>query len=248
MSTLEVFPNAPIREAIIDIQFESSLLSFEIIEDFVDKLSNKYAVEERDIIRDHQFKIQLNSDGASFENSFGILGLKVSLEDKSFILQFKTNGFSISQLSNYQGWNNFTSQAKVFWNLFSDRASKIKQKRIAVRYINDIDLPIDTGPLKLSDYLTIEPRTPNGLTDTVSNFFSKVEIPCELKDTSIIVVQASQGTNERSLKVLLDFDVYTTIKDNLEVEEMWAHIEKLRDIKNKAFKGSLTEKSREIFR
>jgi uncharacterized protein (TIGR04255 family) len=249
MPSNETFVNAPIREAIIDIKFKSKLASLDLIDVLLEKISEKYEFDEPEVLRDHKVEVKLDLAGkSSVKNSQGVVGLKIVIEKDNLVLQFTETSFTISKLPPYDNWENFSARAKEFWNLYLDKLSKVKFTRLAVRYINEIELPMVDNSVLLEDYLVNDPVTPEGLPDDVAGFFSRVHVPCLETRSNIVVVQALKSANKKGIVVLLDFDAYSVDNEKLNEMSIWDSLSDLRDLKNKAFYGSLTDKCKDIFR
>ena len=118
--------------------------------------------------------------------------------------------------------------------------------RIAVRYINRLALPL---PCDFDEYLTAGPKIPQALPQHVLEFFSRTSCP---RDPDIaIVTQGSDGTRRdgNRLDLLLDIDVFHLIEmPAVDESALFGVLNRLREIKNEVFFGSLTERCLESYK
>lgn len=253
MEDLENFRNPPIKEAVISIQFESKLASLDLIEGLINELPTKFSFSEPLAINGQSVSVQMADDGKKpkVESNIDKIGIRLNDEEQALTVQFRMNEFSISKMAPYTSWCDFKNLAYELWNLYLNKLVKVEYTRLAVRYINEIDLPLEeSGSVEIEDYLTNELKTPKGMPEDVCNFFSRVEVPYPDTGVKAVIVQAFKGHNNesRSISVILDFDIYSAYLEGMNNESIWPYLEELRNIKNIAFRGSLTDKTMETFR
>ena len=75
-------------------------------------------------------------------------------------MQFRINGFTFNRLKPYTSWGDILPQVKDLWSLYIDIASPESITRIAVRYINNIEIPKPDN-IVFSDYLKVPPKIPD---------------------------------------------------------------------------------------
>ncbi|MGM7318919.1 TIGR04255 family protein [Idiomarina sp. ST10R2A5] len=246
----EVFEKPPIKEAVIVIRFESKACSLDLIEEVVKELPEKYSFGEISALSGHSINFTVGKSGnSSLKEEVDRLGIKVTSEKLNLVVQFKRNELVVSKLAPYENWREFKEVGKEIWELYASKLSQLEIKQINLRYINELEIPLDKGRVELSEYLVNEPQTPEGMPVDVCNFFSRVDIPYDEVNAIAVVLQAFKKTNGEYISVILDFNIHSVESEvKLDNSNIWSLFDEYRRIKNKAFLGSITEKSKEMFR
>ncbi len=232
--------NAPIVEAIIDLRVKNPS-SFEV----ADFLSLKEDLkEEYPIVEDRRLvEVGGKIEGKRIEQTIidkGINGYFFKTSDSKNVAQFRIDGFTFSRLSPYPEWETVLSEAKKLWGLYSTKCLPDIITRIAVRYINRLDLPL---PIEdFADYLTAPPLVPDSLPQGVSQFLTRVVI--HDADITANIIQTMTSTPKADhIGVILDIDVFKLQEETgFEESSIWPEFEKLRDFKNRIFFESITER------
>lgn len=237
---------APAREALIDIQFEPRV-SLEAIERFITIAEPEF--QRKTDLWEAVIGLTPGEDQPQTNTRHAIIGKRLDSDQRSYVLQCRASGFTLSRLSPYGEWKDLRSEALRWWEIFRSTVQQQVVTRIAVRYINEIKLPL---PMKdFEEYLTCPPRVPDSLPQGISGFLHRVIIPDESNNCVSIVTQAMEGqapVNNSSITVLLDIDVFRIHRfQGKEVDEIWAALDVLRDKKNLLFFEHLTEKTVEMF-
>lgn len=238
---------APLREALIDLQFESRL-SLEAIDRFVASIDATYGKN----LALWEAVFGVNSEGASTETSSShkAIGRRLESKDGPFVLQCRESGFTLSRLLPYGRWEDLQTEARRLWDSLQDQVGAFTVSRIAVRYINEIKIPL---PLQdFGEYLTCPPKVPDALPQAISGFLTRVIIPDEGANCVTIVTQALEGPPTEGgsgvfVTVLLDIDVFRTTQISSRDEAIWIGLGALRDQKNRMFFEHVTEKTAELY-
>jgi len=236
--------NAPIREAIVDLQIAPEIDFGEIT-----KCAGALRVEfeKSQTLRRGQVSIDL-SDSASPATKLQMdedYGIRLETRDRGKVLQLRRNGFTLSYVGGYTDWGQFSQEARELWKPYGACATKGRVTRIATRFINVIKLP--SIPVDLDEYLRAGPKVPRGISpeaslpDRVGSFFFRTVIPADDEGTTVIVSQALEPYSAESPSLVLDVDVFLSSDLHPEDEQLWTSLNKLRTEKNKAFFSYLTE-------
>jgi len=236
--------NAPIVEAIIDLRVKNPS-SFGVT-DFLslkEDLKKEYPiVEDRRLV-----EVGGKIEGKQIEQTIidkGITGYFFKTSDSKNVAQFRIDGFTFSRLSPYSEWETVLSEAKRLWGLYSIKCLPELITRIAVRYINRLDLPL---PIEdFADYLTAPPLVPDSLPQGVSQFLTRVVIH-DADITANIVQTMKSSSKADHIGVILDIDVFNLKESGFEESSIWPEFEKLRDFKNRIFFESITEKTVRLY-
>ncbi len=241
--------NAPIKEAVIDIQIDSDQSNFDY-QSLSEKVPEEYTQKEP--ISEAQVAFEINAIGESLFNNknLGITVYRAENPTSGFVVQFRKTGMTVSKLPPYENWDNFKNEAQRLWSFYKEIIPGYKLSRLAVRYINEIEIPLsnDDRSINFADYLINSPKVPNGMDMVISEFFSRVVIPNPELGAEVIVIQAIKEITDSHAIVILDTDIYRTNVAGLAENEMWDFFDRLRFLKNKIFEGSLTEKTMELLK
>ena len=152
----------------------------------------------------------------------------------------------MSRLAPYSHWSGFRTETRRLWDIYRSIAKPSKVTRLAVRYVNRIDIPLPVNDF--GDYLrtvpTVSPDLPQGL----SRYFMQLVMPLEdVKGTVIINETIIEPARPEVVSVVIDIDVSCGNDVPSTEEEIWALMEQLRNAKNNVFEACITDKARELF-
>jgi len=239
-STYKNYPKPPIVEAMIDIQFQpSQIFSIGILEKLYKEMQKEYPNKEE--IRSKTAEVNILEEKANFINEQ--IGLKLSSSDKKYIVQFQKRGFTFSILDNYHGWEDLLERGQELWELFCNKTKPDKVIRLAVRYINKINIP--KSNFKLEEYFNIYPNVFN---KQLSGFFLQVQIP-QIKEGGLAIVHQTitKPLQTGYTSILLDLDLFEFKQMNPDSPEIWKRMNIFRKQKDDLFESCITSKTRELF-
>lgn len=236
---------APVKEALIDIQFDSSI-ELSQVDDVANRAHERYP--KKTDIWQTVFGIGQSEGGQNVTDNT-LVGRRLESEDGRFVLLLRRNGLSVCRLAPYGDWDKLRDEALTCWSTLLDVSGLASVSRIAVRYINEIRIPLPIGDF--NEFLTCPPTVPAGLPQAISEFVSRVVIPDPSSQTVSIITQALQGATFSAegkpvAPVILDIDVFRAEVLPAEGGEIWALLDTLRGQKNKMFFEHLTEKALEM--
>ncbi len=234
---------APIREAIIDLQYGAELPS-EFIQRSVAHVEKSFSQHKKILFG--QVTMQFGTDPAPPTISNEEYGSRLEDDAGSTVLQLRRNGFTFSYVGKYSTWKVFSAEAKGYWDRLESVQGSSKVSRIATRFINQI--PLGPRPSDLDQILTVGPKIPDQLPQGLSGFLSRIVIPFQAQDAVAIVTQALEVVSPELQNIILDIDVYQSALLNANDEQIWRRLEMLRDIKNEVFFTFLTPSTIESFR
>lgn len=238
--------NAPIVEAIID--FRVRLAPTFDLTGFISPgqtLHPEYPkMEEK---REFATGIQLANNRVQplFEDK-GLMGYFFRSEDGKNVVQFRKDGFTFSRLKPYTEWETVCAEAKRLWELYRAKASPELVTRIAVRYINRLTIPLPISDF--ADYLTAPPMIPETLPQDVNQFMTRVLVRDVITDIQANIVQAlDKGAKSDEVAIILDIDVYKQQESGLDESKIWPTFEQLRELKDRIFFDSISERTARLF-
>lgn len=239
----------PAREALIDIQFAPDVPR-EVVESFAQATAPRF--ERMSPMFQAAFGFMLGPSAQAQQPPPPLVtsGYRLESSNPPHVVNCRTGGYTFSRLAPYSSWDELRGAAKREWDEFSERLGDAIVRRIAVRYINELKLPM---PLRdFSEYLTCPPDIPDVLPQAVTSFLQRVVIPDVESDCVSIVNQVLEGPPPAPgapLPVILDIDVFRVVEIPVrESERIWNGLDQLRVQKNKMFFAHITDRLVEQFR
>ena len=237
--------NAPIQEALFDIQFEPGIdacspdVAAEVlVSRFADAPGDAQVTNLWETLL--EVKLTPNQEPPSAFPTSNVEGRRIDFPSKGQVVQLRPNGFAFSRLPKYVDWAEASGAAVAYWKAYAAQVKPRSIRRVAVRYINALLLP--TPVENISDYLPVVPDIPASLPQSVANFLHRHVIPRDRLTAQI--TQAAQGVTEdlSYLKVLLDLDVWCVCDLAVDDEHgLITLLGELRAYKNDLFFEFLTE-------
>jgi uncharacterized protein (TIGR04255 family) len=170
-------------------------------------------------------------------------------EDRSQAVQARLDGFTFSRFPKYKDWIHLVSEARRLWNIFCDSLQPTKVLRVGVRYVNQINLPLQGGKLRFEDYLATFPEM-RGIREDIDleGFFLRLVIPQQDLSAKLILTEALLPSQGDKFGVILDIDLFReNVSLDAKSEDIWPILEGFRDRKNKYFEASITDATRGLF-
>ena len=247
MSEHSVYPNAPITEALLDIRVElPTEVTLEKLETFHSYIKSRFPEKQAQ----QQFTTQLKLSSAGQEilpTSTTPLGYRFVSPGKDKIVQARLNGFTFNKLKPYERWEVFRKEAQELWDLYFKLTNCSRITRIALRYINRIELSLPIKDLK--EYILTTPEIAPDIAQELTHFFMQVFIRNTDKDATAAITETLQPNtiNNKNVFLILDIDVFQERNFLNDMAKMWENFETLRDFKNEVFFKSITKKTEELF-
>lgn len=244
MRSGRLYANSPITEAIIDLRVNPlSRITIADLEKVQDGHETDYpGRQDRSFISGQMEVGRKVSASATSER----IGYVFKSKDHKQIFQARLDGFTMSRLAPYDCWETFRNEARKLWNTYRTIALPERILRVAVRYINRIEIPLPIRDFK--DYLRTVPEVSLDLPQGLAGYFLRLEIPMDDVNCVCLLNEAIiEPTSPESVSVALDIDVFRTENVPSSEEEIWDFIEALRTQKNKIFEACITDKARELF-
>lgn len=239
---------APAREALIDIQFAPALPEA-AIEKYAEHARPRF--ERVTPMWQTVFGFSIGPDGPA-QNPVPAktaIGSRLESTQQPHVLQCRTNGFTFSRLSPYGSWDDLRAVSKTEWDHFLQFAPELVVNRIAVRYINELKLPLPFSDF--SEYLSSPPDVPEKLPQALSAFLQRVVVPDNDNNCTAIVTQSLDALVPLTshVPVLLDVDVSRMTEfTQADSELIWQGLDELRIQKNRIFFEYITDKMVELLK
>lgn len=248
MTEYTIFPNAPITEALLDIRAElPSDVDIKKLESFYELVKERFP--EKKQRRSVEVKIPLPPESTSLTLPVSGRpdGYLFRSRNENKIVQARLDGFTFNKLKPYEDWKTFRSEAHIFWDIYSKQFNPKKITRIALRYINRIEVPLPMKDFK--EYILTVPEIAPNIPQALSNFFMQLVIPNpEIGATAVINQTMEPITSNRGVPLIFDIDVFKEAIYVDNQEGIWDEFEKLHIFKNEIFFNSITKKTEELFK
>jgi len=240
------YPNAPITEAILDIRVAPrSDLALPLIEEVAIAEQEGYPNRELtfEAVGMVQVKLGVSAEASAKQRQ---TGFKFSSNDGKNIWQSRLDGFTFSRLAPYQEWASFSGEARRLWSIYRQTTCPDAITRLAVRYINRIDIP--AGQIDLKDYFRTSPEISADLPQQLGGFFMHVIFPeVELGGQTILNQTIVEPAGPDTVSIVLDIDIFRSERVAQDEDAVWSYFDQLRLRKNAIFNACITERTKELF-
>ncbi len=246
MNTELHYSRAPLTEAIIDLRVQlPEWADLETLARIQSGQEANYPTRrDRGIITG-----QFSSDPATPPTTGDRVqtGYEFVSKDEHHVVQVHLDRFTFSRLAPYETWASFRDEARRWWDIYRTTVQPTSITRIAVRYINRIDLHLPVNELK--DYLRTVPEISPDLPQSISGYFMQLQIPQTDIESMLILNEAllpAPKEIENAVSVLLDIDLFRDTDIPQDEESLWRFFEQLRNRKNEVFEGCITDNTRRL--
>lgn len=247
------YPRAPIIEATISLGIVPPVdLSAKSLLNVHSLIKDRFPNVEEQYFYAGEVSVPAPGEPPEHDDTHAHIGYSFSDAAERRTLRATVDGFDFSVGQPYGRWQPFRDEAFELWQIFKEVSDAKWISRVALRYINRIDIP-NTRLAKIEDYfkvyLEIPEDWPGGT--SLTNFFVQFQAPQRDLGSELVVNQApapSPETNMVSLR--LDFDLFKELYINpwsvSEDAEAWQLLERFRERKNEVFNASITRETKRL--
>ena len=231
----------------IGINF-TEVLSEALLKSVSDKLAKNYPIHQQ--IQNISVNLDLSPQAGKDRKTITEVaeGHRRSSHDMTELALALPNSLVVSQLAPYPSWSIFSKRFIRDWKLLKKTLGYREVKRIGVRYINRIDIPV-TGPLiQHEQFLNVFPQMPDMLSPLIAGAVQTVsyfeDIKCKLTLNSGVV----ESPILNHISFLLDLDVGRELDVPQNDKGVFELLEAMRLKKNQVFEACISQRARdEIF-
>ena len=131
--------------------------------------------------------------------------------------------------------------------MYRSVAKPTKVTRLAVRYVNRLDLPLPVADLK--EYLRTVPEVSSDLPQNLAGYFMQLRIPqVDIKSLLLLNQAIIDPAKPGVASVVLDNDVFRDDDPPTDEQGVGDFFEVLRKRKNDVFEACITDRARELFK
>jgi uncharacterized protein (TIGR04255 family) len=242
-----VFKNVPITEALVDIRVKLPPQStLERLITVYDVVKEAYPNKRERLAWQGGLQLRPNLPPELQDVRSGPDGYLFSSADGTQLMQARLDGFTFNRLRPYDRWETFIAEARKLWEIYSTVGHPSDITRLAIRYLNRIEIPLPLRDFK--DYILTVPEIAPGIPQALANFLMRLVIPIpESSAMAIVSVAMDPGTTEDKLPIIFDIDVFRQGSFGVDGANIWEIFESLHQLKNQIFFKSITEKAKELF-
>jgi uncharacterized protein (TIGR04255 family) len=241
------YSRAPILEAVIDVHVRlPAETSTEDLGSIAWDEGGHYSVRLPRFRGD--FRLQANAQEPVVSATQTQIGFVFRDDRRKQVVQARLDGFAFSKLAPYESWEPFCQEARALWKRYCEVARPLDVTRIAVRYINRLDLPLPFGDFR--EYLRTSPEVSPDLPQGLSAFLLQLQIPQEdIPDGMLILNEGlMESSGPEVASILLDIDLFRAVVLPTTGDAIWDALEVLHRRKNAVFEACITNRTRELIR
>jgi len=250
MSTTHLkLAHAPIVEAVLDIDCDmppgTDLAALQGAAR--DEFKSHYPKSRIQFLDEH-ILARTAAKPAHFSSRRALQALQFLHEDEKQLVQVRAQGFSFNRLAPYTSLDDYLPEIQRTWSIFIKLAAPVQVRFVRLRYINRLVIPLTDQRMELVDYFKVSPRLPEEDKLVMVGFLHQHAALEPATGHHANMVLTSQPKVEGKLPVI--FDIVVTAVENGAVEDwirILSRIQSLRDLKNRIFRNTLTEKCLNLF-
>ncbi len=247
----EIFHNPPITEALIDIRVTlPKEVNLNTVGEFHEEVKTRFPQKEEKFHLKTQFELKPGIGPQISEHSGAIEGYLFRSSDNTKVVQSRLDGFTFNKLKPYENWEVFSTEARELWNYYVKIVKPKNVTRLALRYINRIEIPLPIKDLK--EYILTVPEIAPGIPDALTQVVMRLVIQNKELESEAIIIEATESpevkNDQQLLPLIFDIDVFKIVTLDPADEEIWNIMLRLRKFKNDIFFKNLTNKTKELFK
>jgi hypothetical protein len=240
----------PIVEAVLDIDCDlppdQDLMALEApAREAFKALYPKY---DRQLLQEHRIEAKSDASATPFSSRHTVQALRFHQEGGKQLVQVRALGYSFNRLAPYTALDDYLEEIERTWRIYVGLAKPSQVRLIRLRYINRILLPMTSEGLLLDDYFKLGPSLPEDDKLELVSFFNQYTATEVATEFQVDVTLTVQQEDDRKLPIIFDNSVVSV---DAAPPDDWAHlldtIRGLRNLKNRVFKDTLTDKCLELF-
>lgn len=241
--------NAPISEAVLDIDCDMppnfNLAGLEA--DARKLFAEPYPQFRAQFLQEAQIEQRPNEPPVMSARQ-GLQSLQFFKADHLQLVQVRQNGFSFNRLAPYSSLDAYLPEIHRSWELFRELANPLRVRRIALRYINRILLPLTAGRVELDEYLKIGPRLPDEKGLTLGGFLNQHSALETATGNIVNTILTSQPVENSFLPLIFDIEAVRLVQaESNDWDQIDSVVKSLRSLKNRVFRNTLSQQCLKLF-
>jgi len=233
-----------LTEALIDIRVSlPDSVTLDKLATIEPKVATDYPKRRSQFSGEFQFSAGPSSAASVAQRT---IGFAFGSADDRQLFQARLDGFTFNRLAPYERWETFRDEARRLWGVYRATVAPEAITRVAVRYINRLDLPSSLHDF--ADYLSTYPQIAESIDSGLSGFLMRLEMP-QTDINSVLILSESlvpaAAADHDGPAVVLDIDLFRVLERSVVGDdELWEILDVFRSRKNKVFEACITDKTR----
>ena len=239
------YPKAPITEGVIHLAVAGTATPEEL-QKLVKRFTKDYPQQETLAA----INVTINTTGGAATVEQHPQGDRLKSTDQADIVLVFPDGAAAARLAPYPGWEHLRERARTAWVEWRRNVTYSVLRRIGIRYINRIDVPIKQPEmLDIEAYLRFTPRVPDFSKQPLNGFLVQITRPTDLEHWSVSITSTimSPAPLINHVSMVLDIDVFRTDQIPGRDADLWDCIDTVRSLKNAIFEACITDEARKLF-
>jgi uncharacterized protein (TIGR04255 family) len=183
MTTELHYEHSPLTEAVIDIRVKlPEAVTFDVLATARGRDESAYPIVNKYVQGQVEVAIgdEITTTGSGAQTGF----IFASANERQ-IARVSLDGFTFIRRAPYENWASFRDEARRWWDAYRAVAKPEMATRIAVRYINRLNIPLPFDDFK--EYLRVVPDIAPDLPQAWSGFNIQLQIPQEDRPVMLLL-------------------------------------------------------------
>jgi uncharacterized protein (TIGR04255 family) len=239
------YPKPPINEGVIHLAV-ASRTSPEELQKLVRRFAKDYPHQQTLASLD----VTIDTTGGAATLQQHPQGYRIMSTDQADIILVFPDGVATARLAPYPGWEYLRERAYAAWAEWRKTVKNNVLKRVGIRYINRIDVPIKRAEiLDIETYLNLNPRVPDFSRQPITGYVVQATRPTDLEHWSASITSTIMSPPPliNHVSMILDIDVFRTAEIPGRDSDLWNCIDAARPLKNAIFESCITDEARKLF-
>jgi uncharacterized protein (TIGR04255 family) len=223
----DTFKKPTVAEALCEIHFSSSDATFWQTDwraTLQAQAGSKFPNFERKEIR--SFQAEIGPEGLKFADAPATVPRAIFKDHSNRLLMQVSPGLlAINEISEYRGWNDFSSDLKNAWDFIVKSAHPVGVHRIGLRYINKI--PRTNSDDEVGQWLKSSAFVPDRLMAAKSRFLNRMEDGTDPNHR--LVVTIAEAVEGEARPIIFDIDVFSETKLNADWSSIHSIVDRLHE-------------------
>lgn len=167
------------------------------------------------------------------------------------LLLLDSKSFSVNSLNKYEGWESLSARAADICEALTNSDLVQPVRRVAIRYVNRVVIPIRDQEIDLQDYFNIPLNSFQSEKSAISAFILRTESALLSRDATAITTFGSvkdDDEEESGASFLLDLEVYRENLPGWTLADALLVANELKMIENTEFETLITPLTRRLFK
>ena len=252
-STNPQYPNPPLREAVCEFRFQPGPdqwdLSFPGL--IYNELRHEFPRRIQDATPQQVFSITFGTPPENM-GGFNAVDPAQSLRfwrdnSQDGVITVGPNRIGVSHYRPYPSWDNFLDVVKQAFDSYLTVVRPQTIQRIGLRYINEV--AFDFNSVNLSEYFTFHPNFGPKLPQSNVNVRMSVDFTFdEHRDLARLQLGTIPGSDHISIAISLDIDYFLLVPGTVPLTGIELWLDRAHSRISSIFEGSITDKTRSLFK